>query len=543
MFLKKVLATTTVGLAAATLAACGNNSNSRSASGRKTTLHLMQTGEIMSLDTSNQANLSQWNVLENSMEGLYRADKNGNPTPALATKVEKPTNGGKTYTFKLRKNAKWSNGDSVTAQDFVKAWRRSVSPSSQSGYSYIFTGVKNATQVSAGKVPANQLGVKAVDDHTLQVNLEYPMPYFDRMMVLPAFFPQSQTALKKFGSKYGTSSDKMYYNGPFKVDGWTGSNLSWKLDQNKYYYAKNEIHLKKITMQVVKDATTAHELFEQGSLDDAQITGTTAQGLQSNKDMKHLQRAGVYYLQMNQRSGRTFANSKLRKAVNLVLNKEQLTKKVLADGSTPAYTFVAPKLATDPTTGKDFATEMKPSDTHNVAEAKRLWKQGLKEENKKSVTLTYYTDDQTINKNIAQFVQSQLESNLDGAKVDVHAVPSKNAQDNVAKGNFDMHLSLWLADYSDPMSDFDVLQSNNSQNYGKYNSKAYDSYVSAAKSKSAASTKNYWQNLRNAQAQLTKDTAVVPMYNMTESHLVRNNLRGVLWHPVGEVDYTRAYFK
>lgn len=96
----------------------------------------------MSLDTSNQANLSQWNVLENSMEGLYRADKNGNPIPALATKVEKPTNNGKTYTFKLRKDAKWSNGDSVTAQDFVRAWRRSVSPSSQSGYSYIYTGVK-----------------------------------------------------------------------------------------------------------------------------------------------------------------------------------------------------------------------------------------------------------------------------------------------------------------------------------------------------------------------------------------------------------------
>lgn len=503
----------------------------------------MQTGEIMSLDTSNQANLSQWNVLENSMEGLYRADKNGNPIPALATKVEKPTNNGKTYTFKLRKDAKWSNGDSVTAQDFVRAWRRSVSPSSKSGYSYIYTGVKNATEVSAGKVPVNQLGVKALDDHTLQVNLEYPMPYFNRMMVMPAFFPQSQLALKKFGDKYGTSSNKMYYNGPFKVDGWTGSNLSWKLNQNKYYYDKKDIHLKRITMQVVKDATTAHELFQQGSLDDAQITGTTAQGLQNDKNLMHLQRAGVYYLQMNQRSGRVFANAKLRKAVNLVLNKEQLTKKVLADGSTPANTFVAPKLATDPTTGKDFAAEMIPAVTHSVAEAKRLWKQGLKEKNKKSVTVSYFTDDQTINKNIAQFVQSQLESNLDGVKVDVRAVPSKNINDNVSKGNFDMHMSLWLADYSDPMSDFDILQSNNSQNYGKYNSSKFDSYVAAAKSKSAANTKNYWPNLRDAQAQLTKDTAVVPMYNMIESHLVRNNLRGVLWHSVGEVDYTRAYFK
>ena len=105
-----------------------------------------------------------------------------------------------------------------------------------------------------------------------------------------------------------------------------------------------------------------------------------------------------------------------------------------------------------------------------------------------------------------------------------------------------MYLSLWLADYSDPMSYFDILQSNNYQNHGKYNSANYDKYVRAAKSKSAAEVDHYWENMRNAQNQLNKDVAVVPLYNMTESHLVRKNLRGVLWHPVGEVDYTRAYF-
>lgn len=110
------------------------------------------------------------------------------------------------------------------------------------------------------------------------------------------------------------------------------------------------------------------------------------------------------------------------------------------------------------------------------------------------------------------------------------------------RGNFDMYLSLWLADYTDPMSDMDVLQSNNYQNHGRYNSADYDRYVKAAKSKSTEETDHYWENMRNAQNQLTKDTAAVPLYNMTESHLARKNLRGVLWHPVGQVDYTRAYF-
>lgn len=139
-------------------------------------------------------------------------------------------------------------------------------------------------------------------------------------------------------------------------------------------------------------------------------------------------------------------------------------------------------------------------------------------------------------------MQSQVETKLKHANVEIHAVPAKNVQDNVMWGNFDMYLSLWLSDYSDPMSDMDVLQSNNYQNHGRYNSADYDRYIKAAKSKSAEETDHYWENMRNAQNQLTKDTAAVPLYNMTESHLARKNLRGVLWHPVGEVDYTRAYF-
>lgn len=541
MKVRNLLLSASAVLATFTLSACGKNSSS--ASKENQTLHLMQTGEIMSLDTANQANISQWNVLENSMEGLYRANKAGNPAPALATEVVKPTNHGKRYTFNLRKDAKWSNGDPVTAQDFVASWRRQTSPSAQSGYSYIFTGVKNANKVNEGKLPVNKLGVKALNKHTLQVDLEYPMPYFTRMMVMPAFFPQSQAALKKFGNKYGTSSDKMYYDGAFKVKGWTGSNLSWSLEKNDNYFDSKNVKLKKMTMQVVKDANTAHQLFQQGDLDDATITGTTAQGLQKNKNLMHLDRAGVYYLQLNQAKGHPLSNSNLRKAVSLVLDKDHLAEKVLSSGSKAAHTFVAPKLAKDPTTGKDFATEMKPQETYNVKKAQELWAKGLKETGKKSVNLTYYTDDQTINKNVGQFVQSQLESKLKGANVEVHSVPDKNAQSNVAKGNFDMHYALWLADYADPMSDFDVMQTNNSQNYGKYSSKAYDSYVAHAKSQDAASQQNYWKNMRSAQGQLSKDNAVLPLYNMTESHLVKSNLKGVLWHPVGEVDYTHAYFE
>ena len=119
----------------------------------------------------------------------------------------------------------------------------------------------------------------AVNAHTLKVELDYPMPYFNKMMLLPIFFPQSTNALKKFGNKYGSSSKNMYFNGAFYGNGWTGSNLSWNLDKNPYYYNKKNIKLNEIKMQVVKDANTAHQLYQDGQLDDALITGTTAQGL------------------------------------------------------------------------------------------------------------------------------------------------------------------------------------------------------------------------------------------------------------------------
>ena len=248
MKFKKVLRLVPVVLAGTFLLASCSGKNSS-----KDTLKLMQTAEIQSLDNSNVATLPQWNVLVQSMEGLYRMDKNGKPVAAMATKVVKPTNNGKTYTFHIRKDAKWSDGSKVTAQDFVTSWRRSASPSAKSGYNYIFTGIKNATKVSSGELPASDLGVKALNDTTLQVQLEYPMPYFSQMMVMPAFFPQSTKYVNKEGKRYGTSSTRLVYNGPFKVTGWTGTNESWDLTRNKYYYEKKDVHLKKKQMQSVKE--------------------------------------------------------------------------------------------------------------------------------------------------------------------------------------------------------------------------------------------------------------------------------------------------
>ncbi|CAJ1226127.1 peptide ABC transporter substrate-binding protein [Levilactobacillus zymae] len=539
MNLKKLTVFGSLCLLAGTLAACGKANANQS----QKTLHLMQTSDLTSLDTSNTADLTQWNVLQQSMEGLYRMNAKNQVVGAMAEKVVKPTNHGKTYTFHLRPSAKWSNGDAVTAQDFVTSWRRSVSPNSTSGYNYIYEGIKNATQVSAGKKPVSSLGVQAVNDHTLKVTLSHAMPYLSKMLTMPAFFPQDHRVVAKYGKTYGATSTKMAYNGPFTVQHWTGTNDTWNLVKNSHYYDKSAIKLSKMTMQVVKDPTTAHNLFEQGELDDATVSGVTAQGVQHDKHLKHVNKAGTYYLRFNLANNHALRNQNLRRALNLVLNKAQLTKKVLSDGSTAAYNYVTPSLVTDPTTGKDFGTETKNSETYDVAKAQKLWAKGLKELGKSSVTLKLVSDDTTVSKNVDQFVQASVKQNLSNAHVSVMALPAKSTTSAVQSGNFDMDSTLWLADYADPVSFFDILTKTNPQNYGKYADATFNTQVNEAHGVNATNQKAYWQNMRTAAQRLNQTAAVLPLYNMTESHLVNQKLTGVVYHSVGENDYTRASFK
>jgi oligopeptide transport system substrate-binding protein len=192
----------TVLASAALLAACGSNSSKESSSSKKT-LAWMDSAEIPTMDLSKATDASSFNQLSNTMEGLYRLGKNSKLEKALATS-EKVSKDGKTYTYTLRKS-KWSDGSELTAKDFVYSWRRTVDPKTASQYSYLFSGIKNADQIVAGKKKVDTLGIKAVGKYKLVITLERRIPYFDKLMGFAVFFPQSEKAVAKYGSKYGTA--------------------------------------------------------------------------------------------------------------------------------------------------------------------------------------------------------------------------------------------------------------------------------------------------------------------------------------------------
>ncbi|EJE98731.1 peptide ABC transporter substrate-binding protein [Liquorilactobacillus mali] len=517
-------------------------SSRKSFSKQKTTLNLMQTSDLTTLDNTNQATMSEFSTLTNLDEGLYKLNSKNEVVPAIAKTIAKPTNNGKTYTINLRKDARWSNGDKVTAQDFVYSWRRSVDPANKPVYTYVFSGIKNADAVIAGKISPSKLGIKAIGKYKLEIILEHPMQSFNKLVTMPVFLPQDKVFVQKIGTKkYGSNAKYTVSNGAFKITKWTGINDSYLLVKNKYYYAKKRVKLNKISYTTIKDDNTAYNLFKTNKLDDATVSGVVAQGLQNNKNLKKVSRAWTYYLQVNQSKGSPLANAKLRKAVSLVINRKELTQKVLGDGSTPAGSFVSPKTAIDPTTGKDFSTETATSMQSNVKEAKRLWKEGLSEIGKSSVTLSLIAEDTETQKKVAEYIQSTVQSNLSNVSVKVQNLPAKSLSNKKTAGEFDLSLWYWLADYADPINYLGILTTGNSMNPGKYSDSVFDSYLANAQT---AKTKSiYWANLRDAEKKLQKTTGIVPLYYVKEDHLVQSGLSGVVYHTAGFADYTRSYWK
>ncbi|ALG27116.1 peptide ABC transporter substrate-binding protein [Lactiplantibacillus plantarum] len=523
------------------LVGCGHATDSATHHSR--TLNLMQTATLTTLDSTNQATLPEFNTLVNTTEGLYRLNSQDQPVPAMATKIVKPTNQGTVYVFHIRKSAKWSNGDPVVASDFEYAWKRAMNPANKPVYTYIFSGIKNADAINSGKKSYRSLGIKAIGKRTLKITLDHPIAAFNKLVTVPVFLPQDQKFVTKVGtSRYGTSASTTVSNGAFKITSWTGSNDTYLLKRNRHYWNQKAIHLKQIRYQTVKDANTAHNLFEGGKLDDATISGVTAKSLQHDTAVKHVDRAWTYYLQVNQRAGQPLENRKLRQALSLVINRQQLTKTVLADGSKPASSFVSPGTAIDPTTNRDFSVETSTSTKVNIAKAKRLWAAGLKETKVKgTVQLTLVGDDQDVTKNVAQFVQQQVQQHLSRVKVNTKNVPDKGLQNLKSNGQFRLSQWYWLADFADPINYLGVLQSGNSMNSGRFSDKTYDDLLT--KAKQTSSQKQYWESLRQAANRLQTQMGIVPLYYVSETHLVTPKLAGVEYHAAGETDYTRAYFK
>ncbi|ETY75675.1 peptide ABC transporter substrate-binding protein [Lactiplantibacillus fabifermentans T30PCM01] len=534
---------TGVGLVALGLVLASCSSNSSQSSQKDKTLHVTASQAIATADPNKADDIVSQAAIAQVMEGLYTTNANGKVVPAIATKIVKPTNGGKTYTFTLRHNAKWSNGAKVTAADFVYSLQRQVDPATKSQEVGHVAEIENATAITAGKKAVKTLGVKALGKYKLQFTLTQKVPYFNYRLATE-IYPLNQKFTEKYGNKYGTSSAKTLSNGPYVLKAWDGTSDTWNYTKNKYYYDKKSVHINHVKVSTVKTNSTAQNLFDSDAVQVTQITGTQVAEAKTGSLKKNLQITKLnqlYFMPWN--SKRTITkNADLRRAVSYALNRESLVKNVLKDGSVAATSLVPTGNTKNPTTGKDFNTDTGNLYPYSPTKAKAYWKKAQASLGKKKLTLQLLTNDNDVNKSVAEFVQAAIEKNLKGVTVNVKSVPLTNEISTLSKGDFDLATLSWSSDFQDPVDFLNKASITNSVDFGKFDDSQYEGLIKTITAGTQSKTARY-QTMQKAAKLVAEKQGVTPLYQTASAHLVSSKVGGVHFTLLRDALYRYAYWK
>lgn len=532
-----------LGLAGLFLTACGKQQTTS----KQQELRLSASAPLDTIDISKATGYGQTG---NVFESFYRLGKNGHPTAGLAKKATVSAD-GLTWTFTLR-DAKWSNGDQITAQDFVYSWRRSLTPKTASPYAYLFSGVKNADVISKGKLPVEQLGIKALDNKTVEISLEKPIAYFKVLMAYPLFGPQNQKVVEKYGKKYATNSKYMVYSGPFVIKDWTGTSDKWSFQKNPNYWDKKQVKLDKISYKVVSNPNTGYELYQQDKLDMTPLSSQQVKNYKNSSEFKQYPYSYVAFLAYNfnatnAANKKALNNQNIRRALSLALDRKVLTKKVFGDGSQVPTGFVANDLAKNPQTGVDFSKEQAVTKTvaYDANLAKKYWRKGLTETGLKELTFNILASSDTpTNDALTQYLQSQYTKVLPGLKVKVQNIPGKSALERARKGEFDIYVSGWGGDFNDPITFLQIPLTGTSYNYGNYSNSEYDRLIAKATNEDANDKLARWNDLVAAAKLFNSQQGVSPLYQQTTAYLQKKRVKGIIHNTAGtQWNYKYAYLK
>ncbi|WP_374286743.1 peptide ABC transporter substrate-binding protein [Lactococcus sp.] len=552
---KKIGLGTVVLTSATLLAACGSSTATSKVP------QLSIPTDIATLDSTLETDTYSNIFVGNTEEGATRVGTNGLPANALATSITESAD-GLTWTIKLRSGLKWSNGDALTAKDFVYAWQRAVNPATGSQYAYLMGSLKNANKIMAMKsvtqADLDTLGVKADSDTQLTVTLAQPTPYFKFLLAESVYYPLDQKFVTQQGKNYGTSSAKTLYDGPYiyKGSGWTGTNESFALIKNPNYYDKANVKSNEIDIQVIKTQTTAVQLYKQGKLD--LVTLGTPDLYNANKDytkntkLVSLKEATTNFIEFNQTgkgttsttAAKALQNKDIREAINLATDRSSITAQTTSD-STVATGFVPAGMA-QTQTGEDFAKYAAQPYTYDTSKAKTLWEKGLKEIGASSVNLSYETDSDSVGaKEQADFLQTSLAKTLPGLTITEKIVPFQQRLKDSANHQFDLVDTLWGGDYAEPSTFLNLFLPGSGQNDGGFSNAEYNTAYTKAStlpdvSNDAARNADY----KAAEQALYDQSSIDPIYFRTTPALQSTSLEGLAFHGTGlEYDFKTLYIK
>ena len=536
--MKKLFSMVLCAMMALTLAGCGGSGDDSS------TYTYSSELDIKNLDSSDAEDGCSFTALHAIIDGLMKPAKDGTTTYGIA-KSSEVSEDGLTHTYKLR-DAKWSNGDPVTANDFVYAWHRIFK--NKGNYYYMFCdGIANiaGAQELSDKIDAeqdltdddlNSLGVKAVDDKTLEVTTTTRVSFFDELMSFPCFYPINEKFCEKQGDKYGKSADSVLANGAFTMTNWEPGSVA-EFEKNDKVYAAKDVKIDKLVMKLVQEPKVAAQSFEAGETDFAIINSDLVDKYKKDESFKNISEGFLFYIQPNLENS-DLANLNVRKALSLAINRKDLCENVLKDGSQAAKGFVPSGLSISPE-GKDFRDEADTYTSYDKKAAQAALDEGLKELGKSEITLrvTYGTDESPMDV-FATYLQNAL-SKLDGIKVEMVATTKQDRIYNKQKnGDFDLATTRWGPDYGDPTTYLTMGISTNGNNYGKYTNSELDALMDKVANESDVNTR--WQEMIDAEKIMMDDLCYIPVFEKGTATLQNKDVKGLVIRPVG-VPYTFQY--
>lgn len=531
-----------IGLSGLVLAACGNSSDNSGSNGSgesEQVLNWTTTSELPTMDTTMVTDTVSFDMMNNVNEGLYRQNAEGEYEAGVLDGEPEISEDGSVYTYKIKEDATWSNGDPVTANDFVYAWQRLVDPDTAAPYSYLADGIiQNATEIIAGEMEPSELGAVAVDDKTLEVTYAKPVPYLEGLLSMAPFYPLNQAFVEEQGDSYATNSDTVLYNGPFALSGWDGTNLNWSLEKNDNYWDADNVQLDTVKYQVLKETSTALNLFDSGEIDYTTVSGEYVAAREGDPNMDNAPESTVFFIKMNQeRNGEEtpLANTNIRRGISQAIDKQSFADQVLQNGSLPADYLVPEGLASNPSTKADFredSTEGTGFVDYDVEAAQEAFNAGLEELGNDSITLELLVDDTENAKRSAEYIQGQLQTNLPGLQVQIVSVPFKNRVAANNSQDYDLQISGWGADYADPINYLELFVTDGNNNNSGYSNEEYDALIQSASDETEDLDKR-WSDLVAAESLILEEAGIAPLYQRYGAYLEQPSVEGVVHHQVG----------
>ena len=498
-------------------------------------LYLNNSNEPTSFDPSIGFDSVSWDPLNNLMEGLVRLDDNLEPQPAMAESVN-VSEDGLTYTFKLR-DAQWTNGDPMTANDFVYGWLHMLNPETASYSAFLATGyIEGAQAYNEGSGTAEGVAIKATDEKTFEVKLMAPFDGFLSMITLPTFFPVNEKVATE-NPQWFADAESFVGNGPFKLETWNHEE-NMIFVKSDTYWDKDAVKLDRIEWAMVNDSNTSYQMYQTGELDITSIPAELADTLLDDPEAIIYDLAGTHFYRFNV-TQEPFTNKKIRQAFSYAINSQEIVDYVVKTGNKVANGFVS--YGFKGPDGKDFRDAQGSLISHDAAKAKQLLEEGLAEEGwtletMPKVELTYNTSD--VLKSVAETIQSQVKQVLGVDLLIQNMEWSVFREDQVAL-KLQFSRSTFGHDYADPINALENFTTENTaMNRTGWSNAQFDELI--AKARQEVDAQQRWNYLLEAERILIDEAPLVPLYFYNGAALQKSSVTGIIRPTVGSIELKKA---